>query len=584
VNRSRALRSGLISTVLVLLGVAAWLTLAPTRVGGSTDYVTTHGDSMAPRFHTGDLAVIRPSDDYRIGDVVAYRSTVLRTVVLHRIIGRAGDRYVFKGDHNDFVDPAHPDRSQLIGKLWFHVPRGGIVLSWLRMPLVSAGLLGSVALMMLLGGGTRRRRRRSVPAPAVPAAPVAPAPRVPPAPRPLTAMPPVAGLCFAAPVAAAAPAPAPREEDPTPEPPAPLVLAPRLAPAPALAPAPRAPHFHGGQILLASAVAALIFALATLVAFATPTTRTTTVKAPYAQNVTFGYHATATPEARPVYAGGALSTGDPIFLTLVNRVSVSVGYRFTASAPHRLTGSMDVLLRISNQTGWSYDMPLAPATPFDGDRADSDVTLDLRRIRSITRRVERLTGMPANGSYNLAVIPRVHATGTLSGRPLHTELSPQTTFQLDALQLRPGADGPSPKRDESVAVPHTVTNTLGFRGQEMPVRIARWIALGGLLLALIGALLSRLTRFRRPADASGRVQARFRHLIVPIAAITPNPAHLPVDVTTIDALVALAERSERLILHHRAVEADTYLVDDGHTLFRFRIRHAAADEPLAATG
>jgi hypothetical protein len=59
---------------------------------------------------------------------------------------------------------------------------------------------------------------------------------------------------------------------------------------------------------------------------------------------------------------------------------------------------------------------------------------------------------------------------------------------------------------------------------------------------------------------------------------------VPVDVTTIDALVALAERAERLILHHRAVAADTYLVDDGHTLFRFRIRHAAADEPLAATG
>jgi hypothetical protein len=245
---------------------------------------------------------------------------------------------------------------------------------------------------------------------------------------------------------------------------------------------------------------------------------------------------------------------------------------------------MDVLLRISNQTGWSYDMPLAPARPFDGDRADSDVTLDLPRIRGLTRRVEKLTGMPANGSYDLAVIPRVHATGTLSGEPLRTELSPQTTFQLDSLQLRPGADRPSPKRAGSVAVPHTVTNSFGFRGQELPVAIARWIALCGLLLALIGAVVSRLARFRQPADPSRRVQARYGHLIVPIAGITPNPAQVPVDVTTIDALVALAERIERLILHHSTADADTYLVDDGHTLFRFRIRHAPADELLAATG
>src|SRR4051795_4838182 len=146
VTRSRTLRSGLISTALVLLGTAAWLTLAPTRVGGSTDYVTTLGISMAPKFHTGDLAVIRPSEQYRIGDVVAYRSKLLRTVVLHRIIRRTGDRYVFKGDHNNFTDPEHPDRSELIGKLWFSVPRAGFALDLLRLPLVSGALLGSVAL------------------------------------------------------------------------------------------------------------------------------------------------------------------------------------------------------------------------------------------------------------------------------------------------------------------------------------------------------------------------------------------------------------------------------------------------------
>jgi hypothetical protein len=38
-------------------------------------------------------------------------------------------------------------------------------------------------------------------------------------------------------------------------------------------------------------------------------------------------------------------------------------------------------------------------------------------------------------------------------------------------------------------------------------------------------------------------------------------------VTSIGALAQLAERSERLILHHRRDGADTYLADDEGTLY-----------------
>ncbi len=118
------LRSGLLTGALVILTAAAWLYLAPTQIGGSTSYVITHGDSMQPRFHAGDLALVRPADHYRVGQIVAYHSTVLHVVVLHRIIGLDGDRYVLKGDHNNFVDPTKPDRAQIVGALWLRVPHG----------------------------------------------------------------------------------------------------------------------------------------------------------------------------------------------------------------------------------------------------------------------------------------------------------------------------------------------------------------------------------------------------------------------------------------------------------------------------
>src|SRR5438132_97515 len=104
----------LIATILGLAGLGiAWFFLAPAALGGSTAYVITHGNSMEPKFHDGDLVVIRPAGNFAVGDVAAYRSRSLHTIVLHRIVGRDGGRYIFKGDHNGWLDAERPTRAQL---------------------------------------------------------------------------------------------------------------------------------------------------------------------------------------------------------------------------------------------------------------------------------------------------------------------------------------------------------------------------------------------------------------------------------------------------------------------------------------
>src|SRR5581483_7429117 len=126
-NRPRK-RSLVLSGALVVLVAVGWYFFAPVNIGGSTRYVVTSGISMEPRFHTGDLAIVRPAPSYRVGEIVAYHSTLLHVTVLHRIIARRGNRYVFKGDNNNFIDPVQPTRSELLGKLWIHLPHGGFVL------------------------------------------------------------------------------------------------------------------------------------------------------------------------------------------------------------------------------------------------------------------------------------------------------------------------------------------------------------------------------------------------------------------------------------------------------------------------
>src|SRR4029077_12136482 len=123
----------------------------------------------------------------------------------------------------------------------------------------------------------------------------------------------------------------------------------------------------------------------TALAFGRPATKPIAVKTPYTEKVSFGYHANA--PAGPVYSDGVVTTGDPIFLKLVHRVRVKAHYRFVATAPQRLGGTMEVLLRLTGPTGWNRTIQLAAPKRFTGDYASANVTLDLPALQSLIRRV-----------------------------------------------------------------------------------------------------------------------------------------------------------------------------------------------------
>jgi signal peptidase I len=164
-------RALLIGGFLAVL-VAAWFFLAPPQLGGKTSYAVTFGVSMEPHFHHGDLVVLRGRDSYGVGDVVAYHSHDLNRNVLHRIIAIHGDRYTFKGDNNDFVDPERPTSADLVGAEWLHVPSAGGWLARLHTPRTAAIVAGLIVLLLVATGGGaaahHRRRQRPRPSPAEP--------------------------------------------------------------------------------------------------------------------------------------------------------------------------------------------------------------------------------------------------------------------------------------------------------------------------------------------------------------------------------------------------------------------------------
>jgi signal peptidase I len=541
----RRTRTRLVTGATVLLLAAVWLIAGPAQLGGRTTYVATHGISMEPRFDTGDLALVRPAADYRVGDVVAYRSAALRRVVLHRIIGRDGDRYVFKGDNNDFVDPIHPQRSELIGTLWVRVPRGGMVLGWLHVPAIAALLCGAVALLVVWPARRRRRRDRR------------------------------GGRGRA------------------------RARAPRGAPSMTATGGPARLGNPNAQLLVSGcAVLAVACLMLATLAWTRAASHPVAAKVSYTQKVRFSYRADA--PAGAVYPAGTVATGDPIFVRLVRQVRVKVAYRLVSTAPAELAGTQAILLRLSSPTGWSRTIELQPPTAFRGAAGSAWVTLDLDRLQGLIDRVQTLTGAAAGAAFTVDVLPRVRIKGTLAGQALSDRYAPALSFQLDPLQLRVG-NGPSaarlatdadaagvlppaftPSRGGSVAATVSEPRRLSLGGHGLRVGTARWLALAGFLLAGAVGLATMIRERRRPMDLSMQIHARYRHLIVPIAAITHDPDQPIVDVMTIDALAQVAERCERVILHHHRIGAESYLVDDEGTLYRYQPRPYLRQAPVAA--
>jgi signal peptidase I len=122
----------LLITATAMVGI--WFVAAPVALGGPTSYVVTDGVSMLPHLHANGLVLTHTQPSYQVGDIVAYHNRELGVVVLHRIVARDGDRYVFKGDNNDFRDRYHPTKADLVGKEWVYWPGGGRYLALLHTP------------------------------------------------------------------------------------------------------------------------------------------------------------------------------------------------------------------------------------------------------------------------------------------------------------------------------------------------------------------------------------------------------------------------------------------------------------------
>ncbi len=529
----------ILAALMLMLMAAAWLTMGPIQFGGQAAYVIVNGISMEPGMHRGDLAIMRASADYQVGDVVAYRHPQIGPVI-HRIIAVDGDHLVFKGDNNAWTNSYRPTAAECIGKLWLFVPSAGGALSLLRAPRNMA-LLGAVLGVMVMttvtGGQDRRPWRQPRRGP------------------PLTIR-----LVFEGRAGRRGSRPAGEQTI-------------------GYLGASREPFFF--------ALAALAFAALLLGAFAftRPTVRAVSEELAYEQIGGFSYSATAPAD---LYNSGGVRTGDPVFRALTDAVDVEFTYRLAAEQASGVSGTYRLRAEVGDSSGWTRLVELLPETPFTGDSFSAAATLDLDRIQALIDSFEQQTALQRQ-QYVLAIVPEVSVRGTLAGQELHEAFAPRLEFRLDQLQLQVVNDAGSaldPLRpSQKGLLQHSVErpNTLALLGLTLEVAGARRLAVIGLLLALAGlAALGLVEHYTVRGDAAALIQLKYGALLIGILDGDLGAEGRVVDVAAIDDLAKLAEQSGHMILHGTRGTAHRYFVHQGDVVYRYQ--SASEDAWPAADG
>ena len=125
--------AGIAIVILVFLFWAQYL--RPQSLGGNAGYVLVSGQSMEPRYHTGDLVLVERKHGYHAGELIAYRvpkgDPMAGAQVIHRIIGGdAKHGFIVRGDNRTAPDVWRPKPQDIVGAKALRLPNAIVVLQY----------------------------------------------------------------------------------------------------------------------------------------------------------------------------------------------------------------------------------------------------------------------------------------------------------------------------------------------------------------------------------------------------------------------------------------------------------------------
>lgn len=116
---------------LVLIILAVFFLLSQLNLPGNYHVFLVQSGSMSPALKTGDVVIIKPVSLYKVNDIITFNSQQNFTVT-HRIAQVNNDSFITKGDANPVADQNTVYTSDILGKVFFTIPKIGYFIMFVK--------------------------------------------------------------------------------------------------------------------------------------------------------------------------------------------------------------------------------------------------------------------------------------------------------------------------------------------------------------------------------------------------------------------------------------------------------------------
>ena len=126
--------------VAFIVVVAILLIVSTFPIAGNYKVMVVQSGSMQPAIKMGSIVVVKPVDDYKIGDVITFGPySKTKAPTTHRIydikVVDGQPVYITKGDVNNAPDTREIQKKDILGKVIFDIPYLGYAVNFAKKPL-----------------------------------------------------------------------------------------------------------------------------------------------------------------------------------------------------------------------------------------------------------------------------------------------------------------------------------------------------------------------------------------------------------------------------------------------------------------
>ena len=112
------MKSKTIKLLTLLLILPLMVYFWPAQLYGDTHYIMLVGNSMKGTIDSGTFVIVKPDQQYILGDIIAFVNEDNKNVI-HRIIEQTDEGFITKGDNNTRKDPDVIPLENIIGRSVF---------------------------------------------------------------------------------------------------------------------------------------------------------------------------------------------------------------------------------------------------------------------------------------------------------------------------------------------------------------------------------------------------------------------------------------------------------------------------------